>query len=224
MGSDNKNRQKLIKIETGGISGDHYYLEPDDECVYVGDYTPRGGYSCSPINQTIINLKKKEGDGGYHYKDFAIRQVAREFLSGLNLSVIERSFTFVPVPPSKVRGHQYFDDRMIQVLGHMNAGGTLDCRELVIQRESTSAAHQSASRPSPDELAKNYYINENCSLPEPKNFIVVDDVLTMGAHFKAMQMVLRNRYPDIGKVIGLFYARSVREDIVDDFDIIIDQL
>jgi hypothetical protein len=40
---------------------DHSYLTPDDVCYYLGDYTARGGFKFSAINNLISNLKKGVG-------------------------------------------------------------------------------------------------------------------------------------------------------------------
>jgi hypothetical protein len=42
----------------------------------------------------------------------------------------------------------------------------------------------------------------------PIQFAVVDDVLTTGAHFKAMKMTLEDAFPGV-PLVGLFLARRV---------------
>lgn len=67
---------RLQKIDSGSFR-DHYYLEPSDHCYYVGEFTPYGGYSCSPTNQLIHNLKKSvslKGTPQYVYKGKAIAE------------------------------------------------------------------------------------------------------------------------------------------------------
>ena len=114
----------------------------------------------------------------------------------------------MPVPPSKARGHPLHDDRMLRVLQSLGEGLNLDIRELVVQRESMSAAHEADGRPRPPEIAANYSIDENLAAPTPERFGVFDDLLTTGSHFKAMRMVLEARFPDV-PVTGIFIARRV---------------
>ncbi len=60
-----------------------------------------------------------------------------------------------------------------------------------------------------------YRIDEQVAEPTPTALVVVDDVLTTGAHFKAAQSVLAERFPGVS-VFGLFVARRVPEAV--DFD------
>jgi predicted amidophosphoribosyltransferase len=96
---------------------------------------------------------------------------------------------------------------MFQVLQQL--GVDVDARELVVQVESYDASHGAANaRPGPDELYQNYRIDQDCVQPAPKSIAVVDDVLTTGAHFKAMHRILKETFPDV-PLIGVFLARRV---------------
>lgn len=195
--------------------GDHYFLRADDFCWYGGDYTARGGYGCSPINNLVSNFKKsvlKRGLPEYQYKERAIAQVGREFANSFAAQAF-RQATFVPVPPSKARNHPEFDDRIIQALGQManvvRASHQIeaDIRELVVQQGSYVASHLNpANRMRPDDLIPLYAINEPLAVRRPTHLIVVDDVLTTGSHFVAMKTVLSQRYPDAW-IGGLFIGR-----------------
>jgi predicted amidophosphoribosyltransferase len=79
-------------------------------------------------------------------------------------------------------------------------------RELVLQQRSTAAAHESNDRPRPRDLVALYDIDETKADPEPQRFVVFDDLLTTGSHFKAVAQVLGDRFPD-KPIIGLFIAR-----------------
>lgn len=87
-------------------------------------------------------------------------------------------------------------------------GLNLDVRELLLQAQSTAAAHVSGYRPTRQELIDNYRIDEGAARPAPKGIALFDDVLTNGTHFKAAQAVLQTRYPGID-VVGVFIARRV---------------
>jgi hypothetical protein len=73
--------------------------------------------------------------------------------------------------------------------------GGLDVRELVMQAENYQASHMSDNRPSPDDLAAKYAINEQLAIPEPQSILIFDDTLISGSHYKAMVKVLNKRFP-----------------------------
>jgi hypothetical protein len=184
----------------------HCYLERTDECYFLGEYTARRGFLYSATNSLIFNLKKKmdrRGRPEWVYKGRAIQNAAEQLRESLNHDFLNNA-TFVPVPPSKIRGDCLYDDRMTQVLRLL--GPNIDVRELVCQRESMADAHSSDDRPSPSQLYANYEIDEELVEPQPRQIAIVDDVLTTGAHFKAMQRILRETYQGV-PIAGFFIAR-----------------
>lgn len=106
------------------------------------------------------------------------------------------------------------DDDLCYFLGDYAAGQGYahewDVRELLVQYESAPPSHQAATgeRRGPQEIADGYCIDESRSTPEPDRILLVDDVLTTGAHFAAAKSVLSNRFPQAA-VVGLFVARRV---------------
>lgn len=198
---------------------DHSYLEEGDHCYYFGEYTARESYAHSATNQLIHNLKKtmdKRGTPQWRYKGVAIAESARLLRSAVKA---DARVTFVPIPPSKTKGHPLYDDRLIQILEATCEGRPAEYRELLVQRRSVAAAHLSEVRPTIDEVAANYQIDEALSHPEPQAIFVLDDVLTTGCHFKAAERVLRARFPR-SNVIGLFIARRVPKSVDPDFEVI----
>jgi hypothetical protein len=192
---------------------DHSYLEDEDECLYLGEYTARRGYAYSDTNQLILNLKKpmdRRDRSEWRYKVAAIETVAQDLRRLLGLDGIEGA-TFVPVPPSRAKDDPEYDDRLLQVLRQVAAGHDGDIRELVLQPETMDAFHSGGDRPSIRELIEAYRLDE-AATHAPRNgaFVIFDDVLTTGAHFKAVQAVLCDRFPDV-RTFGLFVARRVPE-------------
>jgi hypothetical protein len=186
---------------------DHWYLDGTDDCYFIGEYTAGQGYSHSTTNQLIMNLKKsldRRGLPEWRYKGQAIRQAAKTLRESLNPEFL-RSGTFVPVPPSRVAGDPLYDDRMTQVIRLL--GPDVDARELVNQAESMPEAHATSNRPGPEILYANYRIQEPLLSPVPVGIAVVDDVLTTGAHFKAMKRILRESCS--APIVGIFLARRV---------------
>ena len=110
----------FVKVLEKENLSDCYYLEEDDICFYLGDYTPRGGYDCSDVNQLIANLKKsinrREMDD-YRYKLSAIDQCASMIKDVLDdiLKQKTASIIIIPIPPSKSKDHELYDNRMIDI-------------------------------------------------------------------------------------------------------------
>lgn len=153
----------------------------------------------------------------YQYKIEAIKTAGENFAKAVRGTANE--MVCVPVPPSKCRSDPEYDDRVIQILREFEReskcqGHNPLALELVEQKANIRAAHASPDdRPSIGELANNYEIcdDELARLHESgrKRIYVVDDMLTTGAHFKAMQKVILNAGIPGVKVIGIFIARRI---------------
>lgn len=209
-------RKEISKVEFP----DHSYLDSGDRCLFFLEYTAREGYEFSRGNDFISNLKKsvcKRGTTGYEYKIMAIKTAGRNLAEVIGSGADK--MVCVPIPPSRHRSDNEYDDRMVQVLHEFRRqsklqGHTPLVLELVEQKDNIRASHVSTdNRPRPGELARNYKIRreERKILIESgrKYIYVVDDLLTTGAHFKAMQkVILAEKVPDL-KVMGIFLARRI---------------
>lgn len=194
---------------------DHSYIQPDDECLFLGDYTARKGWAYSATNQLIHNFKmpvRHRGTNRWPHKQRAIRTVAGLFSA--QIASHFGSLTLVPVPPSKLRTDPEYDDRLMGMLRALSppAGLSADIRELVVQTSQMAAAHESEQRPPPSAWEGVYAIDETLSAPEPTWVGIVDDLLVTGCRFRAMSNVLRRRFP-AARITGLFIARRVPEAI-----------
>lgn len=207
------------------IRRDHYYLTEGDKAFFFGEYTARKGYAHSETNQLIINLKKKldrRGRPEWRYKEEAIRRCSAIVRNGLNIaSVLAAGIVFVPMPPSKVRTDPMYDDRMLRVA--LGIDPRLDVRELLCCRQTMMASHETDDRPKPHELANNMEIVDRLCTPAPGSIILLDDMLTTGAHFVAAKQVIAGRLPGV-QVTGLFIARRLPETEIVDFDEILGPL
>jgi hypothetical protein len=121
----------------------------------------------------------------------------------------------VPVPPSKAKSDAGYDDRILQVCRQIRTAPALDVRELVLQRSSLPAAHESQQRPSVEDLLREYLIDERFADPPPRWIGVFDDVLTAGTHFVAMKTIVSRRFPGT-RVQGFFIARLVFPNLFED--------
>jgi hypothetical protein len=190
-------------------------LDEEDSCYFYGEYTARRGFNFSSTNQLIFNFKKslekRANPYEWEYKLRAIRQAAqmlRQTLAGKENLEALRSATLIPVPPSKAKDDPLYDDRVLSMLQILSTDLALDIRELVIQKQTAEPSHAADYRPSPDDLAQNYAIDVRLLNPPPTSIWIFDDVLTTGAHFKAMKKVLGEVYPGT-PCIGIFLARRV---------------
>jgi predicted amidophosphoribosyltransferase len=195
-------------------------LNADDECFFIYEYTSRKDYSYSATNNLISNLKKKpslRGEYQYRYKTQAIQKCSADFGGAINKKWLETG-TLVPVPPSKARSDPEYDDRVVRICNGISrpTPRPLDVRELVIQRTSLPAAHE-GQRPTVEDLLAVYQIDETKTQPAPTQIAIVDDVLTVGTHFRAMKTILSRRFPGI-RVVGLFIARRVFPNPFEEFD------
>lgn len=188
----------------------HYYLTAEDTCYFLGEYTARAGYAASATNDLIMNMKKpmdRKDHADWRWKGYAISQAATAFRQATPAGQLDE-ITLVPIPPSKAKNDPLYDDRLTRMLHQIRPAPPLDIRELVVQKQSIDAAHVSNVRPTPEELEKLYEIDLALAKEPKKLMAIVDDVLTTGAHFRAMKAVISRQYPNT-RIVGLFIARRV---------------
>ena len=192
---------------------DHSYLREEDQCYFFGEYVSGRGYQYSPTNSLILNLKKpldRRGLPEWHYKESAIRCVSEAFRNAFRPDALDQ-LTFVPIPPSKAKEDPLYDDRLTRMLHQIRSTPPLDVRELIVQMASTVAAHDSENRPGPDKVRAGYNLDRDLLRPSPTLLLVVDDILTTGAHFRAAKNVLGAVFPET-PIIGAFVARRAFPD------------
>jgi hypothetical protein len=218
--------QRLLQIDETTV-GEHFSLAASDYCYYVWEYTAGQRYDFSPTNQLISNLKIKptqiSGNPRRHrHKQQAISHCAAALRSLIQRAWVEQNGTFIPMPASKVPGHQDYDDRIHRILQAAFTGFNADIRPMLGQVENTPADHESNDRLSHSALRDLTRINETYAVVPPRpNIAVVDDVLNSGKHFKVAQELLSQRFPGI-PVIGIFVARCIRNNPVADFPVVVE--
>lgn len=198
---------RLLKVDDSNRS-DHWYLSAEDRCYYFYEYTAHKGFAYSKVNSFISNLKKppsQRQEGHYRYKGIAIQEAAG-LLRGVLTPGLLNSATLVPIPPSKPTDHPDYDDRMEQVVSGAIAGLQADARSLIAQVQAYEASHlqgEGGSRIRPTELQALYSL----VAPRPRGTVIlIDDVLTTGAHFVAAKAAILAEFPAV-QVAGIFLAR-----------------
>ena len=141
----------------------------------------------------------------WRHKENAIRLCSQAFWRAIDRNWLG-SATLIPVPSSKAKSDPNYDDRILRILNGISLPFKVDVGELVIQEITLKASHLSEqNRTSLDELIETYAIDEIFATPVPSAIGVVDDVLVAGNHFKAMEIVLNERFPEV-PVFGFFIA------------------
>lgn len=200
---------RLIQIDELNRSA-HYYLNEDDECYYVMEYTSGRDYQYSDTNSLIKNFKKgldRKDQGDFRYKELAIRRLLFIFREILTKEAL-KGITIVPMPSSKSKDDPLYDNRVVQLLNRLTSDFGADIREILYLDESIEASHEREDRPSPDELEELFLVDESLCKKVPKKIMIFDDMVTAGAHFRAAKNILKARFPK-AEIIGVFIARRV---------------
>jgi hypothetical protein len=187
---------------------DHWYLTPEDNCAFFGEYTARGGYGASSTNQIVHNLKKSPDLAGtqqYAWKARSIRDVGAVLRASLNTQALPHT-AIIPIPPSKPPGAEGFDDRMAQVARAI--GPQADVREALYTAHPREAMHLNNNHRDPQALRASLAVDlARLGQPTP-NVVLLDDVLTTGCSFMVCQQIVREHWPE-ARVYGIFVARRI---------------
>jgi hypothetical protein len=191
----------------------HHFLTPEDDCYFLGEYTPGAGYAHSATNDLIANFKKppdRRDTPEWPYKRQAVARAAAMLAAALDPGWLAHA-TLVPMPPSAARGDPAHDPRLAETLADLErtAGRPLDIRELLVQAASTrSSSRSGGDRLSLAELRAVYRIDASLAGAPPRTIGLFDDLITSGAHFRVAQEMLRERFPHAW-VSGIFLARCL---------------
>jgi hypothetical protein len=192
-----------------------HYLKGEENCWYARDYISGGGIE-GEANQLILNFKKsvdKRGSNQWHYRDQAVSQFARELAPLFG----DNPFHIMAIPGSKPWAHPENNQRFQDVfkdLKRLRANLTIhwpiDCQNAV------TGSSQGGTR-SPVQIKSNYVWRGFIS--EINQILIVDDVITSGAHFRACADFLRENGFQ-GEVLGFFWAKTKSKDPFSDFDVV----
>jgi hypothetical protein len=187
----------------------HPYLEPSDLCFYLKEYTAYAGFSHSYANDLIFNFKKsmdKRGTLEWKWKAWAIGQIT-QLLVESHPEVTDLShIIFVPIPPSKVKTDDLYDDRIVQVTAAFCTARNGDFREILSIKENIEPSHEAIQRPKPSEIEANLILDMDMCVVQKEFIILVDDMITTGAHFKACQNKLKAVFQN-AMIKGMFITR-----------------
>ena len=173
---------RLTKIDYLTLM-DCKHLQTCDHCYFFGEYAAGRGFEYSPTNQWIYNFKKPVNHRGQNYKTDAIQTAAEMFRHAIEAEALDRT-TFVPIPPSKSKEDQLYDDRLLRMLGLIRPNPRLDIRELLVQSRSREAAHMSSIRQSPEKLEALWKLDRTLTSKSLGDCLaIVDDVVPCNSEF-----------------------------------------
>lgn len=201
-----------IKIDKS-ILHNHSYLEETDHCFFFMEYTARKSFEYSPANQIIKNLKKpvdtkETSPYEWKYKQQEIINISNIFKNSLVPRINPALYTFVPIPPSKCKSDPLYDDRIFKILNNTFPNNSGDVRDLIEFVESKDYTHHTGVR-DPELLKANMSLNKSQLNHLKVNIILVDDVITSGAHFKACKEFILEKCPTVKLIQGVFIARTI---------------
>ncbi len=198
---------------------DHWALERDDHCLFLGEYVAGGGWAAGAANDLVLNFKRApacisaspHAASIRYFKECAIDTVARALRSGFSRAAVESMLTFVPLPASKRPGDADYCDRLLRALHRAFAGWDADIRPLLRQSVAVAPDHERRNGRLPRrELLRITEIDDS-QLSRPLRPVVAlfDDVLTSGKHLRVAKERLCERAPGQA-VIAVLVARVAR--------------
>ena len=192
------------------------HIRNDDLCIYAREYHPGQGYNAGETNQLILNFKKfgtAKGKPEWAYRN---RDVKRFALEASQKFTATSSASVTAVPGSKSKSEAEYSNRFEDMLDELKVLRPNIQIEWPIEIQQTvEPSHASGSRV-PIVLKQNYKWNGFKGNP-PEILVVFDDIITTGSHFRAFSDFLRDN-GFTGKIVGIFWARSVYPDPADDFE------
>ena len=202
------------------LRSDHSYLDEADHCYFLWEYTAGVGFTHSPTNNLISNLKKtpdRRGRPEWWYKEQAILKCGDALATAMRATWQLDGALIVPAPPSKTRANPHHDDRILQMAQRIGARLTLPVAELLENKLDREPQHATAHRRNIQALIENLLYRPDLLASQPRGILLVDDVLTTGATFTACKSVLQRNLP--GMIVwGVFVARRVPQPDPDGVD------
>ena len=182
-----------------------FCLSGGDVCYYARDYISHGSFSASVGNNLISNFKKevskRKNLDEWRHKLSAIDQFALELHD-----FIPEGTAIAHIPSSKAKNHPEYDSRLEDTLAKLKSYmPTLVIVTPFEVIQTLPSSHKGGER-DPEVIYSNL---RWLGLPAGTNQIVlIDDVITSGAHFNACKRILTKNIPGI-EVVGVFWAKTV---------------
>lgn len=184
------------------------HVHPTEDCRFARDYQGGAtGYSAGVTNSLILNFKKdvaKRNRPEWTYRQGAVDSFARELCDIFQPGSVA---TVTNIPTSKPRSSADYDQRFEDMFARLKTYrpnlNIIYPLDVIAQQQPT---HLGGSR-NPTTLQANLVFRGFSQSP-PQHLILIDDVITQGAHFRACVDCLRQNNFN-GQIIGLFWARTI---------------
>ncbi len=194
-------------------TGDYHYLDRSDRCYCLGFYYSGEGFEGLGLNRVVLDLKREpdirySNSDAWQDKREAITRVSSVLTVAVGKLFPGKTMTLIPIPPSKKIGDPEHDDRMLKICNLVASGlACAQADELFVIKKSVQASHLSRIRPTKERLKENLRMMIRAPDYRPGPLVILlDDVLTSGAHYAACKELLEGMFPAV-TVAGIFVAR-----------------
>lgn len=195
------------------------YIEETDFCIYARDYISGKNYNYCETNQLISNFKKsglkKDKKNEWMYRNRAIEQFKLE-IQQLFKQLFKKPDSknklkiITAIPSSKKKNEPEYNNRFEDLFNKLRKSDSSLIEAWPVEIKKTIQASHRGGERNPEYIKENY-VWKGFKKRLPKILFVFDDIITTGAHFRAMSDFLRdNKYK--GHIIGIIWARAKEDD------------
>lgn len=193
---------KIIKILPSDYPAN---LKDDDLCYHFLYYT-KEGYAYSEANSIVLNFKKPVIYKEQKHWDYKIKAI-KYFANLINNAItIKQPITIIPCATSNPRKSENFDNRLDEVANELSKlnPSLYDAQFCLDTIYPQKPVHSGGVRDA--EVIKSVTTFIMPKTTPHNNIILIDDVFTTGAHFRAYKDIIQAKYPN-HQIIGVFLAR-----------------
>ena len=209
------------------------HLKAEDCCFYAREYQAGKNWKAGETNQLISNFKKLRSlkTIEYHgqtvqvispewpYREKAVQQFQKEwfyFFENYIQHTSDRETTITAIPSSKHKTDLEYDNRFEDLFKKITETFSKRYHDVILNVEwpveiknTMPAFHISTENRLPPGKIKANYQWKGFKQQSPKTLFIFDDVITTGAHFRAISdFLMENGYT--GKIIGIFWAKAIQ--------------
>ena len=184
-----------------------FNMTDDDECYYFIEAT-QGGFEASTSNSLLLNFKKDikfKKTPAWQYRNNAIKQFALMISKHINNDRTD-SITIIPEATSYPISDPSFNDRLVQTLIELKKLRQRINIELALEAKSYIGSSHLPGGTRNVPIIQNNLQWKGLKNSPSQTIILLDDVLTTGAHFRACKNIILANTPENTNIIGFFLA------------------